>query len=252
MQPAIALIVNGEGVWLEEYQASFQQFHQAQASAETQVSEDEARQKVIDDLVNLVLLEQGANAAGYHPGPTEVQTRIDTLQSQMGGVEIFQSWLQRNFYSMDVFRQSLLRSMAVEWQKRQLMLNVPASAEQVHARQVLVNSSEIANQVLADLQGGQDFKTIAFQYDPLTGGDLGWFPRGYLTQKAVEDAAFELQPGEYRGVIQTELGYHIVEVIERDPAYPLSADAKMVLQKAAVAHWIVQQKAISTIEILVP
>ncbi len=43
------------------------------------------------------------------------------------------------------------------------------------------------------LQAGADFATLAYRYDPLTGGDLGWFPRGVLTQPAVEEAAFSLQ-----------------------------------------------------------
>ena len=251
-EPPMALRVNGEGVWLAEYQASLQQFQQAQTSAGTTYTDSEARQMVIDDLVNQVLLEQGAIAAGYQPDPVAVQNRMDALAAQMGGQDAFQTWLQNNFYTTDSFNQSLALGMAVEWEKQQIMSQVPTSAEQVHARQILAYSSDNANAAYTRLQSGTTFDDLAFQYDPLTGGDLGWFPRGYLTQKAIEDAAFSLQPGQYSGVIQTELGFQIIEVIERDPAYPLSPDALRTLQKVALANWLVQQKANSTIEVLVP
>ena len=34
------------------------------------------------------------------------------------------------------------------------------------------------------------------------GGDLGWFAKGGLSDKALEDAAFALQPGQLSDVIQ--------------------------------------------------
>lgn len=248
----LALQVNGEGVPLAEYQTNLQQFQQAQTSSGTQYTDADARQMVIDDLVNQVLLEQGAIAAGYQPDPVAVQNRIDALTTQMGGQDAFQTWLNNNFYTFEIFAQSLTRSIAADWQKQQIISQVPTTVEQVHARQILVYSSDKAGQIYANLQAGASFDTLAFLYDPLTGGDLGWFPRGYLTQKAVEDAAFSLQPGQYSAVIQTDFGYQIIEVIERDPAYPLSPDALLTLQKAAVTDWLSQQKTKSTIEVLVP
>jgi peptidyl-prolyl cis-trans isomerase C len=251
-EPPLAIRVNGEGVWLAEYQSSLQQFQQAQTSLGTQYTDADARQMVIDDLVAQVLLEQGALAAGFQPDPASTQSRMDALVSQMGGQDAFQTWLQTNFYTTDTFKQSLARAIAADWQKQKIMDQVPTKTEQVHARQILVYTSQKADQIYSNLQAGADFKTLAFQYDPLTGGDLGWFPRGYLTQKSIEDAAFSLQPGQYSSVIQTDFGYQMIQVIERDPAYPLSADALQVLQKAAVRDWIAQQKANSKIEILVP
>jgi len=122
----------------------------------------------------------------------------------------------------------------------------------VHARQIRVSTEQTANYVIAQLAGGVDFATLAYQYDPLTGGDLGWFPRGYLTQPVIEEAAFALQVGEYSGVIKTELGYHIVYVIERDAAHPLSDDARNVLQHLALENWVKEQRTAAVIEILVP
>jgi peptidyl-prolyl cis-trans isomerase C len=248
----LALRVNGEGVWLTEYEASLQQFQKAQTSVSTTFTDEKVRQMVIDDLVSQVLLEQGAIASGFQPDPVVVQDRMNALATQMGGQEAFQTWLQNNFYTTDSFEQTLALSVAADWEKQQIMSQVPTTAEQVHARQILAYSSDNANTAYARLQSGTTFDELAFLYDPVTGGDLGWFPRGYLTQKAIEDAAFSLQPGQYSGVIETNLGFQIVEVIEKDPAYPLSPDALQSMQKAAVADWLTQKKASSTVEVLVP
>ncbi len=67
----------------------------------------------------------------------------------------------------------------------------------------------------------QILPTLASEADPVTRGDLGWFPRGYLLQPEVEEAAFSLQPGEVSQVIKSAIGFHLVQVIEKDPARPV-------------------------------
>lgn len=49
------------------------------------------------------------------------------------------------------------------------------------------------------------------------GGDLDWIVRGQ-TAKALEDVAFSLKPGEISNVIKTEYGFHILQVLEKEPA----------------------------------
>ena len=81
----------------------------------------------------------------------------------------------------------------------------------------------------------------------MTKGELGWFPRGYLPESAIEQAAFALQAGQFSDVIQTQAGYHILFVVERDPAHPLSPDALLTLQERAIQDWLTQQRNASTI-----
>ena len=159
-----------------------------------------------------------------------VQTRMDELAAQLGGMQPLADWMAAHGYTEAQFRQALGREMAAAWMRDQIALGVPETADQAHARQILLYNSEQAEQVLALLQGGQDFADLAEDYDPVTGGDLGWFPRGYLLSSAVEEAAFSLQPGQYSGVIETPLGFHIVQLVERDPQHPLSPDARQALQ----------------------
>jgi peptidyl-prolyl cis-trans isomerase C len=155
-------------------------------------------------------------------------------------------------YTEAQFRQSLGREMAAAWMREQIALGVPETADQAHARQILLYNSEQAEQVLALLQGGQDFADLAEDYDLVTGGDLGWFPQGYLFSSAVEEAAFNLQPGQYSGVIETPLGFHIVQLVERDPQHPLSSDARRALQLQAVSTWLAERRSQSDIAVLLP
>jgi parvulin-like peptidyl-prolyl isomerase len=68
----------------------------------------------------------------------------------------------------------------------------------------------------------------------------------------LDEALFALQPGQHSAVIQTEAGYHILYVIERDPAHPLSADARLTLQAQSLQQWIETRRAESQIEIAAP
>ena len=59
--------------------------------------------------------------------------------------------------------------------------------------------------------------------------------------------AFALQPGQYSAVIQDDTGYHLLYVVERDPARQLSPDALLALQGLALQNWLTQKRSESTI-----
>jgi peptidyl-prolyl cis-trans isomerase C len=115
-----------------------------------------------------------------------------------------------------------------------------------------VPTSAEADQVYASLQSGKNFLEVAATYDPETEGDLGWFPRGYLSESAIEEAAFALQPGQYSAVIQTDIGFHILYLVERDPEHTLQPDARRALQVRALQEWISERRNQSDIQILLP
>ncbi len=65
---------------------------------------------------------------------------------------------------------------------------------------------------------GEDFATLAILYSQdgsaKSGGELGFVGRGELV-KAFEAVAFKLKPGELSTIVETEFGFHIVQLIER-------------------------------------
>ena len=248
----MAANVNGEGVLLSEYEAELQRYQAAVDQLGTSYDSAIASQEVIDELVNQTLLAQAATAQGYMVDDAALQSEMDALIQTAGGAEAFQAWLAANFYTDDSFRAALKRNMAAVWMRDKIAADVPTSAEQVHARQILLDNQSEAEAVLRQLQAGTSFETLAYEYDTLTGGELGWFPRDYLLQPEVEDAAFNLEISSYSGIIATSYGFHIVEVIEKDPAHTLSADALLSMQREVFEGWLEQQRAQSSIEIPIP
>ena len=103
--------------------------------------------------------------------------------------------------------------------------------EQVHARHILVETEEEANNLLLQLKEGIiDFAEMAKEKSTCpsaeNGGDLGFFTRGQMV-KEFEDAAFSLEQGEISGIVQTQFGYHIIKCVEKKEEYsPTFEEAK--------------------------
>jgi peptidyl-prolyl cis-trans isomerase C len=206
----------------------------------------------LDDLVNQTLLAQAAAEAGFVVDEDLLQERFDSLAAQLGDQQFLLDWITANGYSEQSFRQDLARAIAATWMRDQIVASVPGETEQVHALQILLYNSEEANEVYAQLNSGADFVVLASEYDPVGKGDIGWFPRGYLTDIKLEDAAFSLQPGEYSNVIETDKGFHIMLALERTPAKPLEPDARLALQTQALLRWLTIQRDQSDIRVLLP
>jgi peptidyl-prolyl cis-trans isomerase D len=111
--------------------------------------------------------------------------------------------------------------------------------ERVHARHILLSTAnkpkdEVpkiqaqAEALLKQIKGGADFAELAKKssQDPGSaqkGGDLGWVSRGQMV-KPFEDAVFTLKPNEISNVVTTEYGFHIIQVLEKQPAHLQTLD----------------------------
>jgi peptidyl-prolyl cis-trans isomerase C len=249
----LAASVNGEGITLEEFQAELGRFAKAQQDdGNTLPDEAQQRQIVLEEMIGEMLLAQAAYAEGFEFSDADLEVRLAALEGQVGGEEALAEWQQQNGYTAQSFAAALRRSVAAAWKRDQLAASVSATAEQVHAQQILVYDKVTADALLSDIRAGVDFATYAVQYDPLTGGELGWFPRGFLSISEIEEAAFSLQPGEVSKVIQSKVGYHIIYIQERDSQHLLSPDTRQVLQRLVVQQWVDDRRETATIQILVP
>lgn len=247
----MAARVNDYVLSLEEYQAELSRYElvlAGLAQGEKDVSPSEV---VIQSMIEDVLLKQGAEESGYQQDPNMLQQKLEEITNRIGGNSVLDSWMQKNGYDIDSLKKALEISIAAAWMRDKIVTEVPSEAEQIHALQILVLSEPEAQGILQQIRTGADFATIAEQYDPITKGDLGWFPRGYLLQPAVEEAAFSLQLGATSDVITTSSGYHIIQVVEREDNHPLSPEAYTALQRAALKNWIETRKENSQIEIFI-
>jgi parvulin-like peptidyl-prolyl isomerase len=143
----------------------------------------------------------------------------------------------RRLFETSLYRTKLQDALAQE---------VPLTAEQVHARHILVATEDEAKKVVERLQAGEDFAALAKELSTDTstkdnGGDLGWFPRGQMVTE-FEDAAFALQPGETSDPVETSYGYHIINMIERDANRLLDAATLEQKKASALDDWLTIQR----------
>ena len=243
----MALTVNGEGVTYPEFDAEVARYTAAQTALGNVVDSPTATSAVIEDLVAQMLLAQAARANGFTLDDGALQARIDSLSAQIGGAENLSKWQSEHGYTDQTFRSALRRGVEAAWMRDKIISSVPSTAEQVHVQQILLYNQDTAQNFLLQINGGADFNELALRADPLTRGDLGWVPRGYLLDAKIEEAAFNLPVGGHSDVIATDVGFHIVRVLERDPARPLSPDAYLALQEQALKKWVQEQRATANV-----
>ncbi len=237
----MALTVNGEGIPVLDFNAEVQRYLTSQGSLGKTVSAGEASSTVKDDLTAQLLLAQAARADGFTLDEAGLQARLDSLVSQVGGADALSTWESAHGYTDEAFRSELKRAAESAWMRDKIIAAVPSTAEQVHVQQILLYNQDKAQSFLIQLNGGADFDELASQADPLTRGDLGWVPRGYLLEPKIEEAAFGLEVGQHSDVIATDVGFHIIRILARDPQRPLSPDAYLALQELALKNWIEEQ-----------
>ena len=238
----LALSVNSESITLAEFNAELARYTAAQTALGKIVDPSTAASAVIDEYVAQMLLAQAAHANGFTLDDAALQARIDSLAAQVGGAEALSAWQQSHGYTEQAFRSALRRGAESAWMRDKIISTVPSTAEQVHVQQILLYNQDKAQEFLAQLNGGADFNDLAFKADPLTRGDLGWVPRGYLLNLQIEEAAFNLSVDQFSDVITTDVGFHIVRILARDPNRPLSPDAALSLQEQALRKWIEEQR----------
>ena len=99
--------------------------------------------------------------------------------------------------------------------------------QQTHARHILIKVTEVTsepearqkiNQVHSRLKNGEDFAALAKLYSQdgsaQKGGDLGWLYPGD-TVPAFDQAMNALKIGEISNPVQSQFGFHIIQVLER-------------------------------------
>lgn len=146
--------------------------------------------------------------------------------------------------------------------------------EQVHAAHILLqvdknNTPEQKAEIkkkLEDIRAEIVSKSITFadaaakysqdSADAKQGGNLGFFTRGQMVQP-FEEAAFGAEPGSLSQVVETQFGYHLIQVIEKKPAGKIQfeevkADIKRLLDQMSVRkatqEYVNDLKAKATIE----
>lgn len=85
------------------------------------------------------------------------------------------------------------------------------------AAHILLETEEAALDVIEDIEGGANFAALAQEHSVgpsgPSGGDLGWFEDGVMIPEFF-DAVTELDEGEVSAPVETQFGWHVIELRE--------------------------------------
>jgi len=244
--PPSAAVVNGEYITLDEFNAELARYKTAQTALGFSPTNEEVGKIVLEDMIAQVLLSQAARKKNFEETEADLQSRIDALTSQLGSADALHQWLSANGYDDASFHAALKRSVEAAWMRDNIVAAVPTLMEQIHLRQILTYNEASAQLALQELNDGADFDELAARYDPVTGGELGWIPPGYLLDARADEAVFALQAGDVTEIIATEAGFHIFKALERGE-HPLTPDALLAMQELALKQWIADQRGQSDV-----
>lgn len=126
----------------------------------------------------------------------------------------------------------------------------PPTEEQVWARHILVEDLETAEDIRQQLDEGGDFGDLAREFSTdgsaASGGDLGWFARGRMVEP-FEEASFGAEVGEIVGPVESQFGYHLIQVLGKEER-PAAASATDNLVFTALTDLLNQYKEESEVE----
>ena len=189
------------------------------------------------------------------PQPTQTAIATATPYTEVLFQENYQTYIDDIKFagvSEASLRNYIYHFLLTQKVRTEVVKDVPNLVEQVWARHILVNSHEEAIIVRTRLDRGEDWAEIAAEVSLDTsnkdqGGDLGWFPRGRMVAP-FEDVAFQLEVGEISEPVETQFGWHTIQIIGHD-TLPLSSLDYQNTQETYYQEWFSKIKEESQINI---
>ncbi len=258
----LAAKVNGQGVPLALYQREADQAKQALVAQGLDINSDQGKEalkglqeQALGQLIDNVLVEQAAQQENVTVTDQDVNNRIQQMVDDAGGRSQFDDYLKQTQMTMDDLCVQIRASAFGEVMLDRVTAAIPTKVEQVHVAQILLNSQADADKVLAELKAGKKFADLVKQYSTDTetkdnGGDLGWLPKGMMPPE-FEAAAFQLPVGQTSGVIKTDLGFHIIQVLAHEQARELEPDMLQNQKQQALLAWLDAKRSQAKIEKLI-
>ncbi len=250
----IVAVVNGEIILesqLEERgRAMFAEAKKDPDPVARKRRETSLRREVLDHLVDEELLAQQARELKIVVSPQDVDRMIDDVKKRNNlddntlvealaqqGMDLvsYREVVKRQVLRLRVlevtvrsrvavtdedirrYYESNLKQLGADRKVRasHIFLGIPPEATAAEADQIRKRALELVQRA----RGGEDFAKLARENSQDTatrseGGDLGYFGRGMLPP-AVEEIVFSMSPGEVRGPVRAERGFHVIKLVDR-------------------------------------
>ncbi|MET3696236.1 foldase protein PrsA [Bacillus oleivorans] len=190
----------------------------------------------LDLLITNEIIELESEKQNVSVSAEEINEEVQVLMDSYGGEENFNMVLESSGVSLDSLKSDIktylltekLMAPQIEITEEEMQTyfeenkDMFAQAEQVEASHILVEDEATAQEVKEKLDSGEDFAALAQEYSTDTanaeaGGDLGFFGRGEMAE-AFEEAAFSLEVNQVSDPVETEHGFHIIKVTDKQEA----------------------------------
>ena len=271
--------VNGVGILRSDFELAVQRTQQNYAMQGQPISPSDyplLREQILDQMVSEELLYQDALSQGIEPSAQTTTLQYEQMRSQFATDEEWAEALAANNTDEDDLRFQIERNQVVQEVITDLLSDVGAveqsevqafydnfpeyfeSGEQVAARHILISTEGLSGEEKAEalgrarairdeLRAGADFRQTAIEKSEgpsgPQGGELGTFGRGQMVAP-FEEAAFALEVGAISDVVETQFGYHIIQVTERIDS------SRVPLEEVApsIQQYLAQEKQAEVLE----
>jgi len=246
--PAVLARVNGQDITKVEFDRALKSI-EGRAGPVPDTRRDEVYRGLIEQLVRLQLLKQEAAARKITVTDAELDKRIAEVKQQFPSEDVFKEALAAQKVTPERFRADQRDELAVNKMLADALKDKVAvtpeqleafyknnpdrfkQGERVRASHILITvpqgadgptkdkAREKAEGILKQIKAGGDFAALAKanSADPgsaINGGDLGYFPPGQMVGP-FNDVAFKLAPGTVSDLVETQFGFHIIKVVDK-------------------------------------
>lgn len=276
----VIAVVNGKPVTLSEFNEReaplSRQISESYSGADREKRLSDLKKKVIDSLIEDLLLEQEAERSGMKVSERDIDDAIDDVKKQNSlNDETLRAALKREGLTYEAYRVQVKKQIEksrVIGQQVRSKVNVTEKDladyyernqklfmkdQEVKVSHILflvpekASNSEIENirkhasDVLEMARKGRDFSELARKYSQdasgKEGGSLGFFKRGQILP-ALEQAAFSLKKGEISDLVRTTYGFHIIRVDDAKEATPEPFDSVKEKIRSTVTSEMMEQR----------
>jgi len=269
--PEIVARVNGETINGVELEKAVKMLEGRAGGPVPAEQRDRVFRGVLDEMIGYKLLVQEAKARKIAVPDADIEAQVAQIRSQFPNQQQFDQALAAQKMTIQDVRDDARSEMSVEklvegeiaakiavkpeavtdfYQKNQdkfqqgprvrashILISVPQNADAATKQQAKTK----AETILKDLKAGKDFAAAAKEnsQDPgsaVNGGDLGFFEKGQMVPP-FEQAAFALNAGDMSDLVETQFGYHIIKVAEKQTQHVVPIDEA----KGQIEQYLSQQ-----------
>lgn len=166
---------------------------------------------ILNKLIENELIENEAIKRGLVINPEDISQEVSRKMQEYGSEEYLKDNLAKLYgWNLSDFEENIVKP---DMYKEKLFANLLEADKK---------SAETKNKISAaldELKSGKSFEEVAKKYSDgesaQDGGKLGWFSANQMLPEIVEPV-FALKKGERSEIIESSLGYHIIEMEDRD------------------------------------